>query len=133
MIRTAFLAAGLLGMCIPAFAGASKPIEFQLPSGNIGCIYIPEGGTPVYKPPGGLAELQCDRIAPTYIRVNFSAKGKAKVVTEPGEAPCCGGEVLPYGEKWTAGPFTCTSATNGLTCRRSERGFILSRRGARVF
>jgi hypothetical protein len=36
--------------------------------------------------------------------------------------------VLPYGQEWTRGAFTCRSKTTGLTCANSQgHGFMLSR------
>lgn len=103
-------------------------VTFQLPSGNIGCIYIPEGGTRVYQPPGGHAELQCDRVEPSYQRVILGSSGAARKYVHVGDAPCCGfANVLDYGESWSAGPFTCQSATTGLTCRRGSHGLRMSR------
>ena len=52
-------------------------VEFNTPSGNIGCIYTPAGGTPVYETTDGDAELQCDRIEPNYVRA-FVGAGAAE-------------------------------------------------------
>lgn len=107
--------------------------EFQLPSGNIGCAYIPAGGTAVYRSPDGRAELQCDRVAPTYVRVVLSETGPGVVQENLGEAPCCGGEVLGYGQTWSRGPFTCQSAEAGLTCTNADgNSFMLSRDTASI-
>lgn len=103
-------------------------VEFQLPSGNIGCVYVPPGGTPVYQTPDGRAELACDRIEPTYVRLVMSETGPATLQENLGEAPCCSGGTLAYGATWTQGPFTCQSAAAGLTCTNGDgRGFTLSR------
>lgn len=107
--------------------------EFQLPSGNIGCAYIPEGGTSVYRSPDGRAELQCDRVAPTYVRFVLSETGPAALQENLGEAPCCAGEILAHGQSWSRGPFTCQSAEAGLTCtNRDGHGFMLSRESAQA-
>ena len=45
--------------------------HFVMPSGNIGCTYIPEGGTDVYEPVDGGPELSCDRIEPKYLRATL--------------------------------------------------------------
>jgi hypothetical protein len=138
MIRFATLAAALL-LAIPAQAATFAPddnglITFQLPSGNIGCTYVPEGGTPVYTPPGGHAELQCDRVEPSYVRVFMGTSGAAKKYSNVGDASCCGyPNVLDYGESWHAGPFTCSSATTGLTCTRGSHGLKMSRKRIRVW
>jgi hypothetical protein len=122
----------------PALAGDEPPgpaaaIEFQTPSGNIGCVFIPDGGTDTYTPADGRAELQCDRQEPTYMRVIFGSKGKPKKYANVGDVSCCGGDVLPYGELWTAGPFACTVKPNGLTCKRGKHGFVMSRSAIKTF
>jgi hypothetical protein len=116
----------------PPSEGAVAPpgqlVEFQLPSGNIGCVYVPAGGTAVYQTPDGRAELACDRVAPTYVRLVMSETGPAALQENLGEAPCCSGETLAYGATWTQGPFTCQSAESGLTCANGDgHRFALSR------
>jgi len=45
------------------------------------------------------------------------------VLPDPTKAP-----VLAYGKTWRYGPFACSSATNGLSCRnKAGHGFFLSR------
>lgn len=104
-------------------------IIFVTPSRNIGCTYIPKGGTEMYRPDDGGPELGCDRIEPKYIRLILSASGKAFIFEMEGDTACCDDvNVLNYGERWKAGPFTCTSAETGLTCRRKDgHGFFASR------
>ena len=109
-------------------AEASGQTSFVMPSQNIGCTYTPAGGTPLYKPFDGGPELSCDRIDPTYVRVVLtpSSLRRFDLVDDQG---CCGVEnVFAYGSRWSAGPFTCESATSGLTCMRGDgRGFVISR------
>ena len=103
--------------------------SFVMPSGNIGCIYIPEGGTATYEPADGGPELSCDRVEPKYVRATLGRSGKAVVRTNAGDRGCCGGDrIIPYGETWSAGPFTCFSERTGLTCERDDgHSFLLSR------
>ena len=103
--------------------------SFVMPSGNIGCIYIPEGGTATYEPADGGPELSCDRVEPKYVRATLGRSGKAVVRTNVGDRGCCGGDrIIPYGETWSAGPFTCFSERTGLTCERDDgHSFLLSR------
>lgn len=117
----------------PANASATAPappaqsITFQMPSGNIGCVYTPAGGTAVYHTADGRAELQCDRVEPTYVRVTLPEQGAAHT-TETQERGCCGGETIAYGDTWNDGPFTCEVHQTNLTCRSSDdHGFTLSR------
>ena len=103
--------------------------DFILPSGNIGCIYIPKGGTAVYQPADGGPELSCDRVEPKYLRATLGSSGKAVVMTDVGDQGCCSSETtLGYGEVWSSGPFACYSERTGLTCERSDgHSFMLSR------
>lgn len=113
---------------LPARAfGAAQ--SFVMPSGNIGCIYIPEGGTETYQPADGGPELSCDRVEPKYVRATLGRSGKAVVRTNVGDQGCCGGDrTIPYGETWSAGPFTCYSERTGLICERNDgHSFLLSR------
>ena len=108
-------------------------VEFQMPSANVGCIYVPAGGTATYSTADGGAELQCDRIAPGYARVILRESGKAKRINNVGDASCCSGETLSYGESWHEGPFTCLSAKTGLTCTRGKHGFVISRKSIKTY
>lgn len=139
-----------LGACSPpapstdeaADGGSSQPpaaaqpapgqlVEFQLPTGNIGCTFVPAGGTAVYRTPDGRAELACDRIAPTYVRIVLSETGAGVLQQNLGEAPCCAGETLAYGASWAQGPFTCTSSQEGVSCTNGDgHGLMLSRERA---
>jgi hypothetical protein len=109
-------------------AEASGQTNFVMPSQNIGCVYTPEGGTPLYKPLDGGPELSCDRVEPQYVRVVLTPSSLRRF-DEVGDGGCCGVEnVFAYGSRWSAGPFTCESATSGLTCMRADgRGFVISR------
>lgn len=108
--------------------------RFVMPSGNIGCTYIPEGGTAVYQPADGGPELSCDRIEPKYLRATLGRGGKAVVLSDVGDEGCCSGErTLDYGEVWRGGPFTCYSQRTGLTCERGDgHSFLLSRARVRA-
>ncbi len=105
-------------------------ISFVMPSGNIGCIYTPEGGTDVYQPVDGGPEITCDRIAPSYVNITLGPKGAAVLTENPGEQGCCGGDnVFAYGNSATLGPFICSSSDAGLICetRDKKHGLCLSR------
>ena len=103
---------------------------FVLPSGNIGCIYTPKGGTAVYQPEDGGPELSCDRVEPRYVRATLSARGSGFLLNDVGDQGCCSADrVLDYGQTWSAGPFSCISTRTGLSCeRRDGHSFFLSRR-----
>src|SRR6185295_6088025 len=65
------------------------PNEFQAPSGNIGCDYVPAGGTETYSTPDGGPQLICDRVEPAYVRFTLSAHGAATLIEQVGDAGCC--------------------------------------------
>ena len=114
-------------------AQADAPDEFQAPSGNIGCQYVPAGGTETYRTPDGGPQLICDRIEPAYVRFTLSAHGAASLIDHVGDASCCGGDVMPHGTHWTGGPFTCDMSETGIACANADRrGFTLSRAEARA-
>jgi hypothetical protein len=131
------MAAMLMLLAPPAYAkqqtfvaGDNGQISFVMPSGNIGCIYTPKGGTDVYEPVDGGPEISCDRIEPSYVNITLGPKGPAKLIKDPGEQGCCGGEnVFAYGNTAKVGPFTCSSSTAGLVCETADKkhGLCLSR------
>ena len=105
-------------------------ISFVMPSGNIGCIYTPRGGTDTYQPANGGPEISCDRIAPSYVNITLGPKGPAVLTDNPGEQGCCGGDnVFAYGNTATLDGFICSSSTAGLVCETPDKkhGLCLSR------
>lgn len=112
---------------------ARGQVNFVMPSQNAGCTYTPAGGTPVYKPFDGGPELSCDRIEPKYVRVVLTPKNVRRFDNVGDQGCCDAGNVLPYGSRWSFGPFVCDSAESGLTCKRSDgRGFTLSRASVKL-
>jgi hypothetical protein len=106
----------------------SGAITFIMPSGNVACIYTPAGGSSVYVPADGGPELSCDRAEPTYLRFTLSASGPTSVIGDVGDPSCCGGtNSFAYGQTWSMPPFSCTSATTGLVCKRGGSGFTISK------
>jgi hypothetical protein len=134
MIRFAAAAFGLLALATVAQAGdQNSQSEFVMPSNNVGCIYTPAGGTDTYQTADGLAELSCDRVEPSYVRVILGSAGKPKKYTNVGDASCCStSSVLAYGEVWQQGPFTCYSEITGLVCNRGSHGFSMSRKAIKT-
>lgn len=105
-------------------------ISFVMPSGNIGCIYTPEGGTDTYEPVDGGPEISCDRIAPSYVNITLGPKSAAVLIKNPGEQGCCGGaNVFAYGNTATFDGFKCSSSDAGLVCETPDKkhGLCLSR------
>lgn len=134
MFRPSLLALGFLAAATPAFAidfdeNGQGQIEFTMPSGNVGCIYTPEGGTDVYQPAGGGPELSCDRVEPAYVRVTMGPGSKPKRYNTVGDASCCSSSpVFDYGEVWKYDGFRCVSSDQGLSCKRAGHGFSMSRK-----
>ncbi|MER9496418.1 hypothetical protein NKI86_32220, partial [Mesorhizobium sp. M0320] len=61
-------------------ANAEGQVEFNTPSGNIGCIYTPKGGTSTYEPQDGGPELSCSRVEPSYITIILGPKRPATLI-----------------------------------------------------
>lgn len=110
-------------------------VYFNMPSGNVGCQYTPEGGSDVYMPEDGGPELGCDRIEPTYQRFILGKAGKAKRYQNVGDTGCCdGSHTLNYGNSWRKGPFRCEASKAGLSCVRDDgHGFFISKAKTRVY
>jgi hypothetical protein len=119
------LAAGTVAFA-PDPSGATT---FVMPSGNIACVFTPAGGSSVYVPADGGPELSCDRAQPSYLRFILGAFGPAQAISAVGDPSCCGGtSTFAYGLTWQQAPFTCTSSTSGLACRRDDgHGFFISK------
>jgi hypothetical protein len=115
-------------------ANPSGQIVFVMPSHNVECTYTPQGGTATYKPSDGGPELSCDRRDPKYVRIVLTPKS-LKRFDDVGDQDCCGTEnPFRYGGHWSKGPFDCTSAETGLTCKRVDgRGFVMRRESADFF
>ncbi len=139
MFRSLMLGAALAaGLAMPAMAAEveldandSGQIEFVMPSGNVGCIVTPEGGTDVYQPEGGGPEIMCDRVEPEYVRVVLGADS-AEELDDVGDPSCCGAEqVLQYGTWASMEGFVCYSEKTGLTCNTEDEthGFKMARAG----
>ncbi|MER9892713.1 hypothetical protein NKJ40_11460 [Mesorhizobium sp. M0119] len=95
----------VLHACTDIVCGEGQ-IEFNTPSGNIGCIYTPKGGTSTYEPQDGGPELSCSRVEPSYVTIILGPKGPATLIKNPGEQGCCGDVAkLAYGNSWSKGRF----------------------------
>ena len=141
-IRNAVVLAGIAAVAlllgVPAkayeaqqlYSNDEGQVEFVTPSGNIGCIYTPQGGTSFYETADGLAEIQCDRVEPDYVRAILGGRGKGYMAENLQEFSCCSlTQQLEYDHVVTLGPFQCLSERQGLTCARDDgHGFFLSRK-----
>ena len=143
MIATAFLAIALAVHPAPAKVGGL--VHFKSPSGNINCL-----GGPAYQ--GSPAFVQCALKSATWpagitprkpasCDLDFDphtiSLGNRKV-----SVGSCRGDIGPlcyssdpcstlgYGRSVTIGPFRCTSATTGVTCRYTTGrrvGFLIAK------
>jgi hypothetical protein len=135
LVAVASVAAGA------GWAASDVYVNFQTPSGNIGCGYA--------KFAGERADLRCEIVSgirplpPHPARCGEGDWGRAvgmgptgrpsrfcitDTVMDP-RAP-----VLAYGRAWRRGPFRCASQDTGLTCRnRDGHGWFLSRAVTRLF
>lgn len=134
-----FAAIFVFAFAVPAYAvdfteNDQGQIEFTMPSGNIGCVFTPDGGTDVYQTADGKAELACDRVKPSYKRVILGVTGKARLYNNAGDASCCASDnIFAYGEEWAVDGFSCWSTRTHLTCERGSHGFTMSRRRIETF
>ena len=125
MVLTPALPAGAAS---PKAPGRSVPLqtptggEFVSPSGNISCE-VDDGYA-------GLHQVYCQTFAPPE-SVTMTARGVLKKCI--GERclgnPAVNAPTLPYGTLTGVGPFRCLSATDGVTCTASGKGFRISRSG----
>lgn len=135
-------------MFAPASVAAASSVlpGFRSPSGNIKCLYIPNGG----------GFISC-----TIAQANY-AKQLTRYCAQPkigvdwagfvlgrkgtGKIECSGGTLyeprkqhpryitLAYGKTWKRSGFTCTSRVNGVTCtNRAGHGLFVAREAWRSF
>ena len=130
-MRPALAVLAAIALATPAGAVEFKEspygfIEFTMPSNNVGCVYRDEEGS-------GLV-LECDRVAPSYVRVRLFQDGLPKTYDNVGDPSCCGAEnYFPYGTSWHKGPFSCSSTKAGLRCNNGEHGFSMSRSAVKTY
>lgn len=140
------IAVAVLAALATAAPAAATTRYFETPSKNIVCGYVVARGTPStlecgvvsgLNPPAPKPSPACKGVDPASDRIRLGATGKpygfcsgdVGVLAETGLAP-----VLQYGLSLTTGPFRCSSATTGLTCKNGQgHGFFLSRESWRSF
>jgi len=132
------------GICGSANAETGNPIMmqtddgsyfFSMPSKNMECTYTPAHYRGTYRTSDDLAEIQCDRAEPSYVRATMGEELGPTIIKNPGEQPCCSdGPEFAYDHTWKMGAFSCDSLRSGLVCTRNDgHGFRLSRAKAEVF
>ena len=104
-------------------------IDFSTPSGNIECVYMPDGEPGAATSDQRNPELWCDRDQPNYLRFVLLPNDPAEIVKQVEDPVCCGGhDKLNYGRSFRGGPFYCESAESGLNCMTDNgHGFHISK------
>ncbi|WP_146843810.1 hypothetical protein [Cellulomonas composti] len=113
-----------------ATAPSTKPISFRLPSGNIACIMARSGVTCTIASITYAEPVVAGCAGETGHVLVLNKRGfEFDCVNGPG--PAVAGDdvaVLEYGSAATIGRYTCTSATDGVTCTSKDGvGFQLAR------
>ncbi len=118
------------GTTTPRPTATAGPPRFQLPSGNIACDMSAGGVTctiasETFTPPP-VADCSGGSVGHTVV---LDAHGvSVPCVRGAASRPAGQVPVLDYGGSSTVGPYTCTSATNGVTCTTAQGvGFRLAR------
>lgn len=139
MVNNRLPGAAIVAMAMLASPAFSQGFtQFQSPTGNIHCMIftdhpaearcdIIEFNPSFRQPPRG-----CDLDWGSAFSVGPTGSGILACVGDTTIDP--GAPVLDYGGSLRAGPFKCSSATNGVTCvNASGGGFHVSRSSQRIF
>jgi hypothetical protein len=121
----------------PSASTSAASTRFALPSRNIGCEITAKAAT---------CTIASSTASPPAVASCKGSVGQVLTVTASGAStPCIDGpppgpaapdaSVLGYGQSTTAGDFTCTSSSTGVTCKHdpSGKGFQLARAGSKLF
>jgi hypothetical protein len=139
--RLSVLCLVLSALLIPGVAAGAEEgaAGFRSPSKNIACQYIAEGKS---------GTLRCDIVEmasrprrPADCDLEWGDAFEISATGGKGARICHGDTVmdsalpvLAYGSGFARGGFSCTSESNGVTCRNaSQHGFTLSRTAQTVF
>jgi len=132
----------VISLATAGAASAATIPGFNSPSGNIKCLLVQPKALVCSIASSSYAKtLQATCMSPSGAGVDwhgfFLSGGKAATLN------CSGGILytqtpryvkLAYGKTWTRGPFTCSSALTGVTCRsRTGHGVFVSRQAYRLW
>jgi hypothetical protein len=132
-IASAVLAGGIT---LAPHAAADDVAQFVSPSGNIGCIMMPDLARCDIKerdwePPPRPAD--CPDVTGYGQGVQVSDGGRPTVVCA-GDTALSEGPALPYGQSRWSGKIVCTSEIAGIRCRNpAGHGFTISREAYSFF
>jgi hypothetical protein len=143
----AALLVSVVAMVSATPSSAASQVHFKSPSGNINCY--------VFSSQGGFADCivrtatwpslprkprSCDLDwAPTEVALGKSTVSRGQCRGDIGPLCLASGDrcsVLAYGRSIEVGTIRCSSAANGITCRRTtgtRAGFRVAREGVAVF
>jgi hypothetical protein len=117
---------------------AQEPTGFQSPSKNIACLVFPDGKQNAMR--CDIAAMDTKPKRPADCDLEY---GQAFMMNSKGTAErICYGDaltdkplpVLPYGDVWQRGGFTCKAEQTGVTCFNADRhGFSLARAKQEIF
>ena len=111
----------LVAALAAAPAEAATQRVFRTPSKRIACLMLK-------------TSVRCDTFFLNDVAFRLTAHGKGKRIHVTDTVALVKEPILAYGKSATFGPFTCTSRTNGLTCKnRDGHGFFVSVQSQRVF
>ncbi|MCC2308970.1 hypothetical protein [Cellulomonas chengniuliangii] len=111
----------------PDLDEAAEPVSFTLPSGNIACDMTVDGATCSIASAGFAPTAECTGEDEQVFVVDASGVS-SPCAAIPDRSAASAGTELEYGSVEKVGGFTCTSATDGVTCvGESGAGFRLSR------
>ena len=145
MLRLVVVAAAVAALGASSAQAAERVVRFQSPSGNINCSLGPNWVDCVLRKntwrvlPRRPASCDLDWVAAdvslTGTRLRLGAcRGDIGPLCLPDPALRC--RTLAYGRSVSVGIVRCTSATNGVTCRRRDGrrvGFRIAREGYVLF
>lgn len=142
LLAIAIALVALGAAALPGLASAGTIRDFQTPSKNIACAFVPADIA------GGAAFLRCEirsglKPVPPRPRACDADWGQAVSMTRTsrGRAICISdtirnpqAPILGYGKTFKAGPFTCKSRTDGLRCTNvAGHGWFLSKESTSLF
>ena len=118
---------------------ASSTEAFRTPTGRFACQVVENGltcdvrqqdGDTGYPVPSKPISDQCEEIAPKQwgngVTLPFESEAFALCATDV-SITADRTPVLAYGDRWERDGFTCTSASEGLTCERGDHGFFANK------
>jgi hypothetical protein len=130
----------ILSVSLPAFAGdKGELLNFRTPSDNIHCLVSSDEEsidceiiTVTVQSP--LPERPSDCDLEWGQRFYMKEKGQAELICTGDSVRDHKAKIVPYGENYAFGLFTCSSEKKGLSCYNNDgHGFFLSKEKQTLF